>query len=55
MVTLSAGYQRKINNTFSLMAEPYMKLPLSGVGFGKVKLNSMGIMFTVGIAPFGKK
>lgn len=55
VVTLSAGYQRKINNTFSLMAEPYMKLPLSGVGFGKVKLNSMGIMFTVGIAPFGKK
>jgi len=51
--TLSGGYQRKINNTFSIMAEPYMKIPLSGVGLGKVKLNSAGVLVSVGIKLFG--
>ena len=34
------------------MAEPYIKLPLSGVGYGKVKLNSGGLLITVGFKPF---
>jgi hypothetical protein len=53
VLTLSGGYQRNINNTFSIMAEPYMKIPLSGVGYGKVKLNSAGILVSVGIKLFG--
>lgn len=52
VLTLSAGYQRKISNAFTIGVEPYMKLPLAGVGFGKVKLNSTGVMFSVGISPF---
>jgi hypothetical protein len=43
ILTISAGYQRKIGNHISLTDEPYIKLPLIGVGFGKVKLNSGGI------------
>ncbi len=52
VLTLSAGYQRKINRTFSVSAEPYVKLPLAGVGYGKVKLNSVGVMFSLNISPF---
>jgi hypothetical protein len=52
VLTLSGGYQRKINKTFSIAAEPYIKLPMAGVGFGKVKLNSAGILITVNISPF---
>jgi hypothetical protein len=52
VLTLSGGYQRKINNTFSIAAEPYIKLPLTGIGYGKVKLNSAGILFSVNVSPF---
>lgn len=54
IMTLSAGYQHQLGKRFSLIAEPYLKLPLSGVGNGKVKLNSMGVMFSVTASPFGK-
>jgi hypothetical protein len=52
VLTLSGGYQRNIGKTFSVMVEPYFKIPLSGVGFGNVKLNSGGILFSLGIKPF---
>lgn len=52
VLNLSAGYQRNINKNISLTIEPYYKLPLKGVGYGKVKLNSSGVLFTVGIKPF---
>jgi len=52
VLTLSAGYQRKISNTFFFTAEPYVKIPLTGVGYGKVKLNSAGVLFSLGIKPF---
>lgn len=58
VLTLSGGYQKNIGKSFSIMVEPYFKLPLGGVGFGKVKLNSGGILLSVGIKPFngpGKK
>ena len=55
VLTLSGGYQYKLNNRFSFIAEPYLKIPLGGVGAGKVKLNSAGIMFTAAIKPFSKE
>ncbi len=54
VLTLSGGYQRNINKVFSLTAEPYVKLPLGGVGYGKVHLNSTGVLFTVSVKPFQK-
>ena len=51
VLTLSGGYQKNISKSVSLMIEPYLKLPLKGVGYGKVKLNSSGVLFTVGIKP----
>ncbi len=55
VLTLSVGYQRKFGNHISITAEPYIKLPLTGVGFGKVKLNSGGVLFTVGLDPFNNR
>jgi hypothetical protein len=52
VVTVSGGYQKKINKTFSIAAEPYVKIPLTGIGFGKVKLNSAGILVSAIITPF---
>ncbi|MDZ4792666.1 MAG: hypothetical protein SGI83_00150 [Bacteroidota bacterium] len=55
VLTFSGGYQRNIGKNISLLVEPYVKLPLSGVGYGKVKLNSGGVLFSVGIKPFAAK
>lgn len=54
VATLSAGYQRTIGKNISLTAEPYFKLPLSGLGYGKVKLNSAGVLFSLSVKPFQK-
>ena len=54
VLTLSAGYQRNINKRFSIMAEPYLKIPLTGVGYGKVELHSAGVLISATLKPFGK-
>ncbi len=54
-LTFSAGYFYNINRYISFMVEPYIKVPISGVGYGKVKLNSAGLLFSIGIKPFGSK
>lgn len=47
VLSVSGGYTRKLSKTFSLSAEPYLKLPLSGVGAGSVQLNSAGVLVTI--------
>jgi hypothetical protein len=54
-IRLSVGYERKVKNNISILAEPYLALPLTGVGYGKVKLYSAGILFTINIKPFAQK
>ncbi len=44
---LSIGYERKISKKISLQAEPFIKLPLAGVGYGKVKLLSSGVFLSL--------
>lgn len=55
VLDFSAGYEYTFSKRSSLVAEPYVKIPLSGVGAGKVKLNSGGILFTFKLKPFYKK
>lgn len=55
VLTLSAGYQYHLSKRVSLQAEPFVKLPLGGIGLGKIKLNSSGILFTLTVKPFAKK
>ena len=52
IVHLSAGYNYPISKRVALRAEPYIKLPVSGIGYGKIKLNSAGILMTVAVKPF---
>ncbi len=54
IATISMGYKRQLGKRVSLTAEPYLKMPLKGIGLGKVKLHSGGVMFTVGVSPFGR-
>lgn len=51
VVGLSGGYQRRISDRITLIAEPYLRMPVSGVGYGRVKLNSAGVLFSVTIQP----
>jgi hypothetical protein len=55
ILSLSAGYQYQVGKRFSLLAEPYVQLPLNGVGLGKVKLQSTGLLLTAAFRPFGKR
>ena len=52
VLDISGGYEYFINQRFSISAEPYVKIPFSGIGAGKIKLNSAGILFSVGVKPF---
>ena len=54
VVNLSGGYSYQLSKTISLSAEPYVEVPLTGIGTGKVHLNSGGVLFTVGVSPFRK-
>jgi hypothetical protein len=55
VLDLSGGYTRVLNKNISLQAEPYIKIALDGVGYGKVNLNSGGVLFSAIIKPFAKK
>ena len=49
---ISGGYQRNLSPTVGISAEPYIRIPLSGVGAGNVKLKSAGVLFSVSVKPF---
>lgn len=55
VINLSGGYQYRFTDRISLLAEPYARIPVGGVGHGKVKLNNAGILFTISFKPFYKK
>jgi hypothetical protein len=50
-INLSLGVEAKLSNDFSVLVAPYMKLPSSDIGFGKVKMSSVGINFAVRFTP----
>jgi hypothetical protein len=47
VLNINANYQRKINSKFSAVIQPYMKLPLTGIGNGRVDLKSTGVALGV--------
>lgn len=52
----SAGIEKRITSSLSVQAEPYVKVPVSGVGAGKVKLYSGGVQLLIRYQPqFHKK
>ncbi|OZI05934.1 hypothetical protein BWI93_22745 [Siphonobacter sp. BAB-5385] len=46
-VNLSLGFERPITSRLQLRIEPFVKMPLGGVGFGNVRLRTEGIFFTL--------
>jgi hypothetical protein len=52
VLDLSAGYNRNLSKILSFSVQPYLQIPLKGIGAGKVKLNSGGVLFSLGIHPF---
>jgi hypothetical protein len=47
ILDLSAGFEKKIGKHISLQVEPYARIPLSGVGFGDIRLSSYGLNLNV--------
>ncbi len=39
----SAGIEQHVGKNLSMLIEPYAKIPVSGVGFGSIKLSSLGV------------
>lgn len=48
---LSAGMERSLGKRLSLQAEPYLKVPMKGLGMGSMRMNSYGILFTLKYKP----
>lgn len=44
VVNVSAGFEKKLNRSWSLQTEPFIKLPISGMGFGNMNISSYGIL-----------
>jgi len=43
ILNLTSTYQRQVNSNLGVVVQPYMKLPLSRIGFGQVDLKSAGV------------
>lgn len=46
-LNVSAGYERALTKRLSWQVEPFMKVPLKGVGYFKVDLLSTGVFFSI--------
>ncbi len=55
VLNLSAGFETSISRSFSLQLEPYMKIPLRGIGLGRVDLSSYGINAALRFSPVLKR
>ncbi|QRR02534.1 hypothetical protein [Dyadobacter sandarakinus] len=47
----SIGYERSITRKLSILAEPYVRIPLKGVGYGKVNLLTTGAWISLRYTP----
>ncbi|TGD81226.1 outer membrane beta-barrel protein [Hymenobacter wooponensis] len=45
MLRLAAGYERHVAPRWVVQAEPFLNVPLNGVGFGQMRLSSTGLLF----------
>jgi hypothetical protein len=43
VLNLNATYERQLNSKMAISAQPYLKLPLTNIGYGQVKLQSTGV------------
>ncbi|MCF0061895.1 hypothetical protein MUK70_21885 [Dyadobacter chenwenxiniae] len=50
-INASVGYERTITKKLSLVAEPYIRIPIKGVGYGKVNLMTVGTWISLRYTP----
>ena len=55
VMNLSAGIEKQLSNKISFQVEPYVKLPLKGVGFGNMDISSYGVLLSLRYRPAFKK
>jgi hypothetical protein len=55
VANVSISVDRKITPTLSIAVQPFMKIPLTGIGNGKVDLKSTGLSFSLNIGLFPAK
>lgn len=55
IANVGVEFQHKINNNLSIIAKPFMKIPLTDIGYGNSKLSSTGVAVSVNMNLFGKK
>lgn len=47
MLRVAAGYERNLAPRWVLQAEPFVNIPLNGVGFGQMRLSSTGLLLGI--------
>ena len=55
ILNLSAGYEKTVTKNISAQIEPYIKLPMAGIGFGNMQMSSYGLNFAIRYHPQFKK
>jgi len=53
-INASAGYEYRLSKKLSMLAEPYVRIPVKRVGYGKVNLFTTGIWISVRYTPVFK-
>lgn len=48
---LSFTYLRRVNKQYSLGIRPFVQLPLQGIGYGNIPLQSQGVALIIGLNP----
>ncbi|MEJ0080513.1 MAG: hypothetical protein WDM78_06050 [Puia sp.] len=47
IIQVSGGYEYSIGKNTTIRIEPYVKIPLQGVGIGSMPISSMGLYFGI--------
>lgn len=54
IANVGVEFQHKINNNLSISAKPFMKIPLTDIGYGNSRLSSTGVAVSVNMNLFRK-
>ncbi|MEH3113394.1 hypothetical protein [Pedobacter terrae] len=55
IANVGVEFQHKINHNLSISAKPFMKIPLTDIGYGNTRLSSTGVAVSVNMNLFGGK
>ena len=50
-IDINIGYERMIRNNISIRVEPFIQIPVKGIGMGSLPVKSIGLHFGVSLFP----